>query len=54
MPGSTVVPANVVEGDDADAVVAQVNINQLRDRLSSIAEAEALVTEAGERSAAGA
>ncbi len=42
MAGSKTVPANVVEGDDADSVVAQMNINQLRERLSAVAEAEAM------------
>ena len=42
MAGSETLPANVVEGDDADSVVAQVNINQLRERLNAVAEAEAI------------
>jgi len=41
-PGSTLIAAKVVEGTDADSVVAQMNINQLREQLSGMAEAEAL------------
>jgi ParB family chromosome partitioning protein len=39
---STTVPAIIVEGGDQDALVAQVNINNMRERLSEFAEAEAL------------
>jgi len=41
-PGSETVPAHVVQGDDADGVVAQIHINQLRERLSAMAEVEGL------------
>lgn len=36
------VPAIILKGGDADAIIAQVNINQIRERLSVLAEAEAL------------
>ncbi len=42
LPGSTVVPAVLGKGSDADSVIVQVNVNQTRERLSSLAEAEAL------------
>ncbi len=41
-PGSTELPALLAKGDDDQAVVAQVNINQTRERLSDLAEAEGL------------
>ena len=45
-PGSTLIPAHVVEGNDADAIVAQMNINQVRERLSQFAELEGLLLQA--------
>lgn len=36
------VPAVTVEGNDDDSLVTQVNINQARERLTDLAEAEAL------------
>ena len=36
------VPAVTVSGEDDDSVIAQVNINQARERLTDLAEAEAL------------
>ena len=40
--GSKKVSALVAMGDDADSVVAQININQTRERLNTLAEAEGL------------
>ena len=40
--GSFKVPALVTKGSDEDSVLAQMNINQNRERLNSFAEAEAL------------
>ncbi len=40
--GSFTVPALVTKGTDIDSVIAQMNINQNRERLNSFAEAEAL------------
>jgi len=42
LPTTTTVPAMIVEGDDQTSLVAQININNTRERLSQIAEAEAL------------
>lgn len=41
-PGSTKISAVVTSGIAADSVIAQVNINQARERLTDMAEAEAL------------
>ena len=59
-PGSFKVPALVTKGSDKESVLAQMNINQNRERLNSFAEAEALrqlvvdhcmpIGEAGEKS----
>ena len=40
--GSFTVPALVTSGSDRASVLAQMNINQNRERLNSFAEAEAL------------
>ena len=40
--GFFTVPALVTKGTDVDSVIAQMNINQNRERLNSFAEAEAL------------
>jgi len=41
-PGNETVPAHVVQGDDANGVVVQIHINQIRERLSAMAEVEGL------------
>jgi len=41
-PGTELIPAHVVQGDDVDGVVTQIHINQLRKRLSAMAEVEGL------------
>jgi len=40
--GSTQIPALIAEGGDANSVINQININQIRERLSDLAEAEAV------------
>jgi ParB family transcriptional regulator, chromosome partitioning protein len=40
--GDTLCPAILAEGSEATSVVVQMNVNQTRERLSSMAEAEAL------------
>jgi len=40
--GSFLVPALITSGADDDSVVKQININQTRERLSNLAEAEGL------------
>jgi ParB/RepB/Spo0J family partition protein len=42
LPGSALVPAVLGRGQDAESVVVQINVNQTRERLSALAEAEAL------------
>jgi len=40
--GNTPVPALIAQGGDSESVIHQININQARERLSEMAEAEAL------------
>ena len=40
--GATKIPAIIVDGNDDDSVITQININQSREYLSNLAEAEGL------------